>query len=66
MKLKDIIELIKEDDYISIYSPAENIYEQQEIIKCEYDKAYDNFKVIEIETNLTSGGWPVIEISIEE
>lgn len=64
MTLKDFLRLVREDEIVSIYSPAKNIYMQYETCKSEYDSKYDNCIVIGVETNLTDGYNAVLEINV--
>lgn len=64
MTLKNFLKLIRTDELISIYDPLTNLYLSHEKIKEDYHGEYDNCVVTGIETNLSQGGYPVIEIEI--
>lgn len=65
MVLKDLLKFVREDELINLYMPSKNIYLQIEMTKQDYDKSYDECLVVGLESDLTSGYFPVLEISIE-
>lgn len=64
MTLKDFLRLIRTDEAISIYDPLTNVYLLHEKFKEDYKGEYDNCVVTGVTTNLTQGGYPVLEIEI--
>lgn len=64
MILKECLKLIRTDESISIYDPLTNLYLSHEKFKEDYNGEYDNCKITGVETNLTSSGYPVLEIHI--
>ena len=65
MLLKDFLKFVRDDEIINLYMPSKNIYLQIEVSKQDYDNSYDECLVVGLESDLTSGYFPVLEISIE-
>lgn len=66
LKLKDFLKLVSEHELINLYIPSRNVYVQLETIKLDYDRNYENYIVLGVETNLTNGYNSVLELNIEE
>jgi hypothetical protein len=64
MSLKEFLELVRIDEIVSIYDPAENVYIQLEILKEDIKDEYLHYKVIGIETNFDDGYNPTLEINV--
>ena len=64
MLLKDFLKLVRDVEIIDLYLPSRNVYLQLEVTKQDYDKKYDDYLVVGLESNLTSDYCPVLEISI--
>lgn len=64
MTLKEFLKLVRTDECISIYDPLTNVYLSHEKFKENYNGEYDNCEVTGVETNLTQGGYSVLEINI--